>query len=76
MNNTAKNRIKIVLAENEKTNRWLAEKIGKDQTTISRWCTNRVQPTLDTLGDIAIALNVDIRDLIAPMNLKTKNQEL
>jgi putative transcriptional regulator len=76
MSSTIKNRIKIVLAEQEKTNRWLAEKIGKDETTISRWCTNRVQPTLDTLGDIAIALNVDIRDLIAPMHLNTKNQEL
>jgi putative transcriptional regulator len=76
MSNTTKNRIKIVLAEQEKTNRWLAEKIGKDETTISRWCTNRVQPTLDTLGDIATALNIDIRDLIAPTHLKTKNQEL
>ncbi len=60
MSNTTKNRIKIVLAEQEKTNRWLAEKIGKDETTISRWCTNRVQPTLDTLGDVATALNVEI----------------
>lgn len=72
---TAKNRIKVVLAEQEKTNRWLAGKIGKDETTISRWCTNRVQPTLNTLGNIATALNVDIRDLIAPMHLKTKNKE-
>jgi putative transcriptional regulator len=76
MSGTIKNRIKVVLAEQEKTNRWLADKIGKDETTISRWCTNRVQPTLDTLGEIAIALNVDIRDLIAPMHLNTKNQEL
>jgi len=76
MSYTTKNRIKIVLAEQEKTNRWLAEKIGKDETTISRWCTNRVQPTLDTLGDIAAVLNVDIRELIAPSHLKTKNQEL
>jgi len=73
MSGTTKNRIKIVLAEHEKTNRWLAEKISKDETTISRWCTNRVQPTLDTLGDIATVLNVDIRDLIAPMHLNTKN---
>jgi putative transcriptional regulator len=76
MSYTTKNRIKIVLAEQEKTNRWLAEKIGKDETTISRWCTNKVQPTLDTLGDIAAVLNVDIRELIAPSHLKTKNQEL
>ena len=76
MSNTTKNRIKIVLAEQEKTNRWLAEKIGKDETTISRWCTNRVQPTLDTLGNIATALNVDIRDLIVPVHLNTKKQEL
>lgn len=75
MSNTTKNRIKIVLAEQEKTNRWLADKIGKDETTISRWCTNRVQPTLNTLGKISTALNIDIRDLIAPMHFNAKNQE-
>lgn len=76
MSNKTKNRIKIVLAEREKTNRWLAERLEKDETTISRWCTNKVQPTLNTLGDIAITLNVDIRDLIAPMRLNSKNQDL
>lgn len=76
MSITTKNRLKIVLAEQEKTNRWLAEKIGKDETTISRWCTNRVQPTLDTLGNIATVLNVDIRDLISPIRFNLKNQEL
>lgn len=76
MSITTKNRIKIVLAEREKTNRWLAEKLGRDETTISRWCTNKVQPTLDTLGDIAITLDVDIRDLIAPIRLNSKVQDL
>ncbi|MFO7868897.1 MAG: helix-turn-helix transcriptional regulator [Bacteroidales bacterium] len=76
MSHTIKNRIKIVLAKQEKTNRWLAEKIGKDETTIFRWCTNKVQATLQTLGNIAAVLNVDIHELIAPSHLKTKNQEL
>jgi DNA-binding Xre family transcriptional regulator len=60
-----KNRIKVMLAEKEKTNKWLAERIGRDETTISRWCTNKVQPTLETLGKIANILNVDVRELIA-----------
>lgn len=75
MSSTTKNRIKVMLAEKEKTNRWLAKKISKDETTISRWCTNRVQPTLDTLGEIANILNVDVRDLISPMKSHSNNQE-
>jgi DNA-binding Xre family transcriptional regulator len=75
MNLKTKNRIKVILAEKEKTNKWLAEKIGRDQTTISRWCTNKVQPTLDTLGEIANILNVDVRDLIAPKNILHEFQE-
>ncbi|MCD4675240.1 MAG: helix-turn-helix transcriptional regulator [Desulfobacula sp.] len=61
-----KNRLKIVLAENEKTNRWLASQLRKDETTISRWCTNRKQPSLDTLGEIATLFEIDVRELIAP----------
>lgn len=58
------NRIKGVLADKGKTNIWLSEKLGKNKTTISKWCTNDQQPTLDTLFDIADALNVDVRDLL------------
>lgn len=58
------NRIKAVLAEKGKTNNWLAEKIGKNRTTVSRWCTNDMQPTMDSLFKIAEALNVDVSELL------------
>lgn len=47
------NRIKVVLVEKKKTNKWLADQIGKDQATVSKWCTNTTQPTLETLVEIA-----------------------
>jgi transcriptional regulator with XRE-family HTH domain len=58
------NRIKAVLAEQSKTNKWLAEKLDKNETTISRWCTNEVQPSMENLVEIANLLNVDVRELI------------
>ena len=58
------NRIKAVLAEKNKTNKWLAEQLNKDQATISKWCTNKAQPGLETLILIAKNLDVDIRELI------------
>jgi putative transcriptional regulator len=58
------NRLKSVLAEKGKTNLWLAETLDKNKTTVSKWCTNDVQPSLETLFDIADALNVDVRELI------------
>ncbi|MDM1484324.1 helix-turn-helix transcriptional regulator [Myroides odoratimimus] len=58
------NRLKIVLAEKSKTNRWLAEQLGKSEVTISRWCTNEVQPSLEVLYDIAKLLNANVKDLI------------
>ncbi len=57
------NRIKVVLAEKQKTNKWLAVAIGKNETTISRWCTNESQPSAETFIRIAEALNVDVREL-------------
>lgn len=62
------NRLKAVLADANKTNKWLAEQLGKSETTISRWCTNEVQPSLDTLMNIAELLNVDVRELIYSNN--------
>jgi putative transcriptional regulator len=62
------NRIKAVLAEKGKTNIWLADELGKNKTTVSKWCTNDVQPTMETLFDIADALEVDARELLAPSN--------
>lgn len=58
------NRLKVILAEKEKTSKWLAEKLGKSDVTVSRWCTNEVQPSLDTLTEIAQLLNVDIKELL------------
>jgi putative transcriptional regulator len=59
------NRIKGVLADNNKTNLWLSEKLGKDKSTVSKWCTNDQQPTLETLYDIAEILNVEVCELLA-----------
>lgn len=58
------NRIKIVLVEQGRTNKWLADKIGKNTTTVSRWCTNDMQPSLETLLLIADTLKVDVRELL------------
>lgn len=57
------NKIKIVLAEKNKTNKWLAETLGKNEATVSRWCTNENQPSIDTFYQIAQVLDVDIREL-------------
>lgn len=58
------NRIKVMLAEKGKTNKWLAEKLGRDQATISKWCTNACQPPLEALIQISQCLEVDIKELI------------
>ena len=58
------NRLKIVLAEKKKTNKWLADQLGKDQATVSKWCTNSAQPGLETLIKIAADLEVDVKDLL------------
>lgn len=58
------NRIKVVLAEQRRTNKWLAEQLGKDPATISKWCTNSSQPGIELLFKIAKVLNVDVKDLL------------
>jgi transcriptional regulator with XRE-family HTH domain len=58
------NRIKVVLAEKKRTNRWLAEELGKDPATVSKWCTNSSQPDLSTLKKAAKLLDVDVKDLL------------
>jgi len=58
------NRLKIILAEKSKTNKWLAEMMGKSEVTISRWVTNEIQPSMETLLEIAKLLDVDIKDLL------------
>lgn len=58
------NRIKVVLADNGKTNKWLAEQLGKDPATVSKWCTNVSQPSLETLLIISKLLDVDVNELV------------
>lgn len=66
LNNQQKemNRIKLTLVEKQKTNRWLAGQIGKSENTVSRWCSNKSQPSIETLCDIAAILQVDVKDLL------------
>jgi len=59
------NRIKAVLAEKDRTNKWLAEQLNMNETTVSRWCTNSAQPAIETLLQIANLLKVDIKELLA-----------
>ena len=63
------NRIKVTLVEKQKTNRWLAEQMGKSENTISRWCSNKSQPSIAQLQEIANLLDVDVRTLIIPTKL-------
>lgn len=58
------NRIKIALVENGKTGKWLAGQVGKNEATVSRWCSNKMQPSLDTLVRISELLDIDVKDLI------------
>lgn len=58
------NRIKAVLADKQKTNKWLAEQLDKDPATVSKWCTNNCQPSLETMVAIAKILEVDMNVLI------------
>lgn len=58
------NRIKVVLVEKDKTNKWLADQLGKDYSTVSKWCTNNSQPNLETLLQIAKILEVEVQELL------------
>lgn len=69
MPNKPINRLKVVLVEQGKTSKWLAQQLDKNEMTISRWCTNEVQPSLDTLIIIAGLLNIDIKDLLNSSNV-------
>ena len=58
------NRLKVVLVEKKRTSKWLAETLGKDPATVSKWCTNTSQPSIETFLEIARLLEVDIKDLL------------
>lgn len=63
------NRIKVVLADKGKTNKWLSEQLGVAQTTVSKWCTNDCQPPMETFVRIARALEVELTELIREENI-------
>ena len=75
MDNRQLNRIKVVLAEKNKTNKWLAEQLGKDPATVSKWVTNVSQPSLELLLQMAKILNVEIQDLIRINALDSEEKE-
>lgn len=58
------NRLKVILAEKKKTNKWLAEQLGCTPTTVSKWCTNSSQPSLESIEKIANLLDIDYTELI------------
>lgn len=71
MSTTNLNRLKVVLVEQNKTGKWLAEQLGKSTCSVSKWCQNTVQPDLQTLDKISRLLDVDIKDLL--VSNKTTN---
>ena len=58
------NQLKLVLVKKKKTNKWLAEQIGRDPATVSKWCTNNAQPPLEAFVAISKCLNVKMEELI------------
>lgn len=64
------NRIKVVLVERGKTGRWLAAELGKTPVTISKWCSNSIQPDLQTLDKIAKLLEVNVKELLNDTEIK------
>ena len=64
------NQLKVGLTEQSKTSSWLAKELGKSESTVSRWCTNEIQPSVETLFDIAEILDVNVRILL----VSTKNE--
>lgn len=60
------NRIKVVLVDKKRTNKWLAEQLDKDPATVSKWCTNSAQPSLEMLFKIAKLLEVEVNELLRP----------
>ena len=63
------NRLKLVLVEHQKTGKWLAEQLGRSTCTVSKWCSNTVQPDLKTLNEIANILHIDVKDLLVSNNI-------
>ena len=62
------NRLKAVLADRQRTGKWLAEKVERNEATVSRWCTNSCQPPMEMMYKIAKLLDVDVKDLLNSIN--------
>ena len=75
MSTTNLNRLKVVLVEQNKTGKWLAEQLGKSTCSVSKWCQNTVQPDLQTLDKISRLLDVNIKDLLVDNKKPTMNIE-
>ena len=69
------NRLKVVLAEKKRTNKWLAEQLSRDPATVSKWCTNNAQPDIQTFIKIAKLLGVQVEDLLNKEYVASINQE-
>ena len=69
------NRLKVVLVEKKRTAKWLADRLDKDPTTVSKWCTNKSQPSLEMLMRIAEVLQVDVKDLLVS-NIPSKTEKV
>lgn len=64
------NRIKVALVERQKTSKWLAEQLERSETTVSRWASNKIQPSVEQLFEIARVLNMDVKDLLNSSQIK------
>lgn len=70
MSEKAINRIKVILVEKRLTSKWLASQLGRTESTVSRWCTNEKQPSVETFLEMANILDVDIRELLISTKIK------
>ena len=74
MENLKYNKIKVALAERDLSNKWLANKLGKTEMTVSRWVSNKYQPTIETLYKIAFVLEMEAKDLLSPIETLSNNK--
>lgn len=74
MENLKYNKIKVALAERDLSNKWLANKLGKTEMTVSRWVSNKCQPTIETLYKIAFVLEMEAKDPLSPIETLSNNK--
>ena len=74
MENLKYNKIKVALAERDLSNKWLANKLGKTEMTVSRWVSNKCQPTIESIYKIAFVLEMEAKDLLSPIETLSNNK--